>query len=72
MKILFGQVLDDHPTSEEEKKERSSRFWREESNSCRNIAKIAELGFVIPDNLRFDSDIFVSKSRVRILPVDLK
>ena len=55
---VLMQVLDDHPTSGRRKEGK--------------IIKILDFGFVIPDNLRFDSDIFVSKSQCKNLTSGFK
>ena len=70
---VLMQVLDDHPTSGRRKEGKIIKILeRGIKTVVGTLQKNQNFGFVIPDNLRFDSDIFVSKSQCKNLTSGFK
>ena len=70
---VLMQVLDDHPTSGRRKEGKIVKILeRGIKTVVGTLQKNQNFGFVIPDNLRFDSDIFVSKSQCKNLTSGFK
>lgn len=70
---VLMQVLDDHPTSGRKKRRKDHQDFRGIKTVVGTLQeKNQNFGFVIPDNLRFEPVIFVSKSQCKNLTSGFK